>query len=751
MKDIPIKNTGDTYSSSEFNTFYQNSKTPIEDSGQTLNEGDLAQQSKAMAVYASNSTFYTDSGTAGSYILTSIDLLEEPPALKDGLLVRFRPVNTNLIVLAVTSLTRSGSTATVTTTAPHGLLTGGFVLMEGAVEVEYNGIFQIIVTGGSTFTYTVIGTPSTPATGTITGSAGESSVTVGSLASTRITREDGTGTVPNDLQAGIDVVLRYDLSTDAFLLIFSFSIAQFYTDLGTGTPVGEKYEVAPAGERKRPNDYFDGMSVGFRPITSNTIGNPTLQVGTLAAKTITKPDGISNIAVNDIITTLDADFRFDSAHDVFILLNGQSSGFVDFTTFYTDSGTTDVYVLTAAGGLQAPTSYFEGMFVRFRADNNNTGASTANVASLGVKNIKLSDGTTDPPVAFISTETDTYLRFDTANDVLVFSEGFQPATITKKGVNLLFKRILIENSTADVANDIIFQSGSFTFSDGTGSASIITLSKQMNFDFGLGSNAGGMPATVVKTGTFSTTTTTVNGTGTLFLSEFSVGDVIFSLVNNQARNIIQITSDILMTLGFGFSPDVSAETVRKNGLALNTTYHFFALSTPDGSLTDCGFDTSINAANLLADSVVLAAGLTKFRRQGSRFRGIGTNIPMFQIGKSSYFKTRINDVSLTSLVATGTLRTITTPLNLEVNALLYVGLEDGAGTIVIVTSPLEDDIPPTSVLLTLMSTTASAQASVHIELTTNTSSQIRDRADAVSTVDQYVITTLGWNDKQLEN
>lgn len=65
------------------------------------------------------------------------------------------------------SITRSGSTATVTHTA-HGLATNDWVIVRGAAQGEYNGDKQITVTGTDTYTYTVSGTPTTPATGTIT-------------------------------------------------------------------------------------------------------------------------------------------------------------------------------------------------------------------------------------------------------------------------------------------------------------------------------------------------------------------------------------------------------------------------------------------------------------------------------------------------------------------------------------------------------------------------------------------------------
>lgn len=71
-------------------------------------------------------------------------------------------------VLSVSSITRSSQTATVTTSTPHGLATGDWVLIAGATQTEYTGTQQITSTGASTFTYTVVGSPATPGTGTIT-------------------------------------------------------------------------------------------------------------------------------------------------------------------------------------------------------------------------------------------------------------------------------------------------------------------------------------------------------------------------------------------------------------------------------------------------------------------------------------------------------------------------------------------------------------------------------------------------------
>lgn len=59
----------------------------------------------------------------------------------------------------ISSITRAAQVATLTTAAPHGLSTGAQVTIKDAVDVLYNGTFAITVTGASTFTYAMTGTP----------------------------------------------------------------------------------------------------------------------------------------------------------------------------------------------------------------------------------------------------------------------------------------------------------------------------------------------------------------------------------------------------------------------------------------------------------------------------------------------------------------------------------------------------------------------------------------------------------------
>lgn len=69
-------------------------------------------------------------------------------------------------LVSVSSISHSAGTATVTTSASHGYVTGADVTIAGANESAFNGRFSITKTGDTTFTYT--GGTGASATGTIT-------------------------------------------------------------------------------------------------------------------------------------------------------------------------------------------------------------------------------------------------------------------------------------------------------------------------------------------------------------------------------------------------------------------------------------------------------------------------------------------------------------------------------------------------------------------------------------------------------
>lgn len=73
-------------------------------------------------------------------------------------------------IVSIQILTRDGTTAHATSASSHNFASGNTVLIAGAIQSEYNGSKQIIVTSETTFDFEVSGSPIVPATGTITAS-----------------------------------------------------------------------------------------------------------------------------------------------------------------------------------------------------------------------------------------------------------------------------------------------------------------------------------------------------------------------------------------------------------------------------------------------------------------------------------------------------------------------------------------------------------------------------------------------------
>lgn len=124
-----------------------------------------------------SSGLVTATGTVGSIIPISTQLQNT-----DGLeYTTTASATISTISLSVSSITRSGSTVTVTMAGTHNFATGQVVTIAGAAETEYNGDQTITVTSPTTFTYTITSTPASPATGTITASADMVSLSVESV------------------------------------------------------------------------------------------------------------------------------------------------------------------------------------------------------------------------------------------------------------------------------------------------------------------------------------------------------------------------------------------------------------------------------------------------------------------------------------------------------------------------------------------------------------------------------------------
>jgi hypothetical protein len=77
---------------------------------------------------------------------------------------RYSQLTTATGVQTISSITHVGHTATLTTASAHGLSDNDIVSIIGTTPAEYSGIFSVMVTGASTFTYQMLTTPSGNAT-----------------------------------------------------------------------------------------------------------------------------------------------------------------------------------------------------------------------------------------------------------------------------------------------------------------------------------------------------------------------------------------------------------------------------------------------------------------------------------------------------------------------------------------------------------------------------------------------------------
>ena len=123
-----------------------------------------ATASTATQVYSSLTSdklqYVNFTNTAANYLITCNGV--DPVTIYDG--SNWFTVATTTTAQTISSITRSGTTATLTTASPHGLITGNRVTISGATSSEYNGTYVITRTGASTFTYVMASTPAANAT-----------------------------------------------------------------------------------------------------------------------------------------------------------------------------------------------------------------------------------------------------------------------------------------------------------------------------------------------------------------------------------------------------------------------------------------------------------------------------------------------------------------------------------------------------------------------------------------------------------
>lgn len=98
MRDLNDKVTGGNLTADQWNDVPTEMQNIIEDMGQTLSAGDLDQMGKAISGMCGAASWYSETGIVNAYVATVVGAKQGPQnlgAVHDGLIVRFRPGNTN--------------------------------------------------------------------------------------------------------------------------------------------------------------------------------------------------------------------------------------------------------------------------------------------------------------------------------------------------------------------------------------------------------------------------------------------------------------------------------------------------------------------------------------------------------------------------------------------------------------------------------------------------------------------------------
>ena len=214
---------------------------------------------------------------------------------------------------------------------------------------------------------------------------------------------------------------------------------------------------------------------------SNLIVNKQDDISTLSASEYNQFTEINNL-ISSAGITADANVLNQVAKSV--------ANYSNASNFFTENGTVNNYVLIASGSFLAPTSYINGMVIRFiTANANTTTTPTVNLNGLGAKNILKADGN---PVIAGDVSGYVELRYNGTNFLLSPLSSALNITATNKGLTYLKNPITIANNSTDANNDIDFTAGNFEFSDKSNIAILSAMTKRLDASWTAGTNNGGL-------------------------------------------------------------------------------------------------------------------------------------------------------------------------------------------------------------------------------------------------------------------
>jgi hypothetical protein len=213
------------------------------------------------------------------------------------------------------------------------------------------------------------------------------------------------------------------------------------------------------------------------------------------------------------------------------------------------------------------------------------------------------------------------------------------------------------------------------------------------------------------------------------------------------------TSVDLLVLSSAYTKTTSAWAVGSgNGaldtgtIAANTWYHVYSIKRPDTGVVDICVSLSVTTPNLTTGNIPTAYTLP--RRIGSMKTDASSHWVLFhQSGDEFLWDVPFQDLNGVAPGTTGQLVTLNVPLSIQVNVIGYGQWYNTSTTAYLyISSPDVNNAAAAGTLATAHAGGSVEGASVYVGHRTNTSSQIRIRADAGGGA--LVVNTHGWIDNR---
>lgn len=344
--------------------------------------------------------------------------------------------------VTISSLTRSGTTATANTTSNHNYATGMTITISGADQAAYNDDFEITVVDADTFTFEVSGSPTTPATGTISATVDSINVEVLSTSYGLTTNQvSGTQLTLTSPISGVDSTCY---------------VPYVEIDSGTDDESDEEYRSRVLYRYQNPVTLFNVAA-----ITSKVLETPGVtRVWVSEAGTETNPITLSSLTRSGNVLTgvTSADHNLEDGQYVTIAGADQSDYngkfkvcVVDDTTFIiatqSSAATTATGTITAAPSI--PSGQVKVYFVRDNDTNPIPTATEVNTVTnnlLTIKPAHMSSGDVlvNAPTAIATdftftglTPNTSYMRAAITNSLTaLFSESVDVSTDVQEAAYL---------------------------------------------------------------------------------------------------------------------------------------------------------------------------------------------------------------------------------------------------------------------------------------------------------------------------